>query len=92
MKARLHCSRTRYEAIASGYYDSEFRELLGRDAATIEDYLAKRSAGWGTTEKLAKAFEARYPGIAVRVERTGAERVFQRVRTLSLKLPPQRGR
>jgi iron(III) transport system substrate-binding protein len=29
-------------------------------------------------EKLAKAFEAKYPGIAVRVERTGAERVFQR--------------
>src|SRR5947208_7376266 len=27
-------------------------------------------------EKLAKAFEAKYPGIAVRVERTGAERVF----------------
>src|SRR6185436_16164170 len=30
-------------------------------------------------EKIAKAFEARYPGIAVRVERTGAERVFQRI-------------
>src|SRR5437870_12639325 len=30
-------------------------------------------------EKLAKAFEAKYPGIAVRVERTGAERVFHRI-------------
>src|SRR6266508_567219 len=30
-------------------------------------------------ERLAKAFEAKYPGIAVRVERTGAERVFQRI-------------
>src|ERR1700741_2226787 len=30
-------------------------------------------------EKLAKAFEAKYPGIAVRVERPGAERVFQRI-------------
>jgi iron(III) transport system substrate-binding protein len=30
-------------------------------------------------EKIAKAFEARYPGVAVRVERTGAERVFQRI-------------
>src|ERR1700704_1449420 len=30
-------------------------------------------------EKLAKAFEAKYPGIKVRVERTGAERVFQRI-------------
>ena len=30
-------------------------------------------------ERLAKTFEAKYPGIAVRVERTGAERVFQRI-------------
>jgi iron(III) transport system substrate-binding protein len=30
-------------------------------------------------EKLAKAFEAKYSGVAVRVERTGAERVFQRI-------------
>jgi len=30
-------------------------------------------------ERIAKSFEAKYPGIAVRVERTGAERVFQRI-------------
>jgi len=30
-------------------------------------------------EKIAKSFEARYPGVAVRVERSGAERVFQRI-------------
>jgi iron(III) transport system substrate-binding protein len=30
-------------------------------------------------EKVAKAFESKYPGIAVRVERSGAERVFQRI-------------
>jgi iron(III) transport system substrate-binding protein len=30
-------------------------------------------------EKIAKSFEAKYPGVAVRVERTGAERVFQRI-------------
>jgi iron(III) transport system substrate-binding protein len=30
-------------------------------------------------EKLAKSFEAKYPGVAVRVERSGAERVFQRI-------------
>ena len=30
-------------------------------------------------ERIAKAFEAKFPGIAVRVERTGAERVFQRI-------------
>src|SRR5712664_3099792 len=30
-------------------------------------------------EPIAKAFEAKYPGITVRVERTGSERVFQRI-------------
>src|SRR5438477_2248917 len=30
-------------------------------------------------EKIAKVFEAKYPGISVAVERTGAERVFQRI-------------
>src|SRR5712672_3599226 len=30
-------------------------------------------------ERIAKAFEARYPGVSVRVERSGAERVFQRI-------------
>ena len=30
-------------------------------------------------ERFAKAFEAKYPGVAVRVERSGAERVFQRI-------------
>jgi iron(III) transport system substrate-binding protein len=30
-------------------------------------------------EKIAKAFEAKYPGITVRTERSGAERIFQRI-------------
>jgi iron(III) transport system substrate-binding protein len=30
-------------------------------------------------ERLGKAFEAKYPGIAVGVERSGAERIFQRI-------------
>jgi iron(III) transport system substrate-binding protein len=30
-------------------------------------------------EKFGKAFEAKYPGIAVRVERSGSERLFQRI-------------
>ena len=30
-------------------------------------------------ERIAKSFEAKYPGIPVRVERSGAERVFQRI-------------
>ncbi len=31
------------------------------------------------SEPIAKAFEAKYPGIAVKVERTGAERLLQRI-------------
>ncbi|MGQ0663622.1 MAG: ABC transporter substrate-binding protein [Pseudomonadota bacterium] len=30
-------------------------------------------------EKVAKAFEAKYPGISVQVERSGSERIFQRI-------------
>src|SRR5262245_39858838 len=30
-------------------------------------------------ERLGKAFETKYPGITVRVERSGAERVFTRI-------------
>ena len=30
-------------------------------------------------ERLGKVFEAKYPGIAVRIERSGAERIFQRI-------------
>ena len=30
-------------------------------------------------EKIAKAFETKYPGIGVRIERSGAERIFQRI-------------
>jgi iron(III) transport system substrate-binding protein len=30
-------------------------------------------------ERIARAFEAKYPGVKVRVERSGAERVFQRI-------------
>ncbi len=32
-----------------------------------------------TAERLARNYEAKYPGIAVRVERSGAERIFQRI-------------
>jgi iron(III) transport system substrate-binding protein len=30
-------------------------------------------------EKIAKAFEAKYPGVSVRVERSGGERIYQRI-------------
>jgi iron(III) transport system substrate-binding protein len=33
----------------------------------------------GVAEKVGKAFEAKYPGVSIRVERSGAERIFQRI-------------
>ena len=50
------------------------------EAARREGKVALYSAmDLSLSEKLAKAFEAAYPGIAVRVERSGAERIFQRI-------------
>jgi iron(III) transport system substrate-binding protein len=50
------------------------------DAATKEGKVAFYTAMDLTfAERLAKAFEAKYPAIAVRVERSGAERVFTRI-------------
>jgi iron(III) transport system substrate-binding protein len=53
--------------------------------ALIEAARKEGKAIWYTSvdlpvaERIAKAFEAKYSGISVRVERTGAERVFQRI-------------
>src|ERR1700752_1899781 len=53
--------------------------------ALVEAARKEGKAVWYTSvalpiaEKVGKAFEAKYPGIAVRVERSGAERVFQRI-------------
>ncbi len=50
------------------------------EAATKEgQVIYYTSTDLPVAEKIAKAFEGKYPGIAVRVERTGAERVFQRI-------------
>jgi iron(III) transport system substrate-binding protein len=50
------------------------------DAATKEGKVVYyTSIDLPVSEKIAKAFEAKFPGISVRVERTGAERVFQRI-------------
>src|SRR5690242_2854941 len=50
------------------------------DAATKEGKVVYyTSIDLTVAERIAKSFEAKYPGIAVRVERTGAERVFQRI-------------
>jgi iron(III) transport system substrate-binding protein len=47
-----------------------------RKEATVAFYTAMEIP---VAENLAETFEAKYPGIAVRVKRSGAERVFQRI-------------
>jgi iron(III) transport system substrate-binding protein len=53
--------------------------------ALIEAAKKEGKAVWYTSvdlplaERVARTFEAKYPGVSVRVERTGAERVFQRI-------------
>jgi iron(III) transport system substrate-binding protein len=50
------------------------------EAATKEGRLAFYTAmDLAFAQRLARAFEAKYPGIAVRVERSGAERIFTRI-------------
>jgi len=50
------------------------------DAARKEGKLSYYSAlELNVAERFGKMFEAKYPGIAVRVERSGAERIFQRI-------------
>jgi hypothetical protein len=43
-----------------------------------------------TSERLGKAFEVKYPGIPVRVERSGAERIFQRIGSFAMLQLPRR--
>src|SRR4030088_786258 len=50
------------------------------EAARKEGKISYSSAlELNVAERLGKTFEAKYPGIAVRVERSGAERIFQRI-------------
>src|SRR5262245_23792073 len=50
------------------------------DAARKEAKISYYSAlELNVAERLGKAFEAKYPGIAVHVERSGAERIYQRI-------------
>jgi iron(III) transport system substrate-binding protein len=53
-------------------------ELIG--AATKEGKVSWYTAvDLPVAERIAKAFEAKYPGIPVRVERSGGERIYQRI-------------
>ena len=64
---------------------AEAAEPSGVTPALVEAARREGKVSWYTSvdlplaEKVAKAFEAKYPGIAVRVERSGAERIFQRI-------------
>src|SRR5947199_10558682 len=50
------------------------------EAARKEGKLSFYSAlELNVAERVARSFEAKYPGIAVLVERSGAERIFQRI-------------
>src|SRR5437016_1648303 len=75
-------------AVSSGFATRVLAQAPAADAVTPTLIDAARNEGkvvWYTSvdlplaEKVAKAFEAKYAGIAVRVERSGAERVFQRI-------------
>jgi iron(III) transport system substrate-binding protein len=76
-------------ALAFTVYASPIRAAAPPPSAiTPELIAAARKEGnviWYTSvdlplaEKVAKAFQDKYSGVAVRVERTGAERVFQRI-------------
>jgi iron(III) transport system substrate-binding protein len=76
-------------ALAAGLYAAPLRAAAPPPTATTPDLIAaaqkEGKVVWYTSvdlplaEKVARSFEAKYSGIAVRVERSGAERVFQRV-------------
>jgi iron(III) transport system substrate-binding protein len=76
-------------ALAVGAFASSVKAAAPPASAITPELIAaakkEGKAVWYTSldlpaaERVAKAFEAKYPGIAVRVERTGAERVFQRI-------------
>ena len=76
-------------AVAASVFASPIRaatpEPTSVTPALIEAAKKEGKVVWYTSvdlplaERIAKSFEAKYPGVAVRVERTGAERVFQRI-------------
>src|SRR5580704_19517110 len=75
-------------ALAIGGFASPPAAAPAEGSITPELIAAARQEGkvtWYTSvdlplgEKMARAFEAKYPGVACRVERSGAERNFQRI-------------
>ena len=87
--SRRHVLKTSIAAAGSALFAQPLRAALPEaEAATPALIAAARKEGkiafysaleLNVSEKLARAFEAKYPGIAARVERSGAERIFQRI-------------
>ncbi len=74
--------------IAAGSFTAQLRaapEAQKITPALIEAAKKEGKLSWYTSvdlpvaEKIAKAFEAAFPGVAMKVERSGAERIFQRI-------------
>jgi iron(III) transport system substrate-binding protein len=76
-------------AVAAGTFASSVRAAAPEPSAITPELIAAAkkegrvafytAVDLPVAERVAKAFEAKFPGIAVRVERTGAERLFQRI-------------
>ncbi len=75
-------------AIAAGSFGVEVRAAPEAQKITptlVEAAKKEGKVSWYTSvdlpvaEKIAKAFEAAYPGVSMKVERSGAERIFQRI-------------
>src|SRR5438874_4407075 len=66
---------TRAQAPAASAITPQLIEAARKEAKVV--YYT--SIDLAVAERIAKSFEAKFPGISVRVERTGAERVFQRI-------------
>ena len=75
-------------AVVAGSYSLQVRaapEAQKITPALIEAAKKEGKLSWYTSvdlpvaERIAKAFEAAYPGVTMKVERSGAERIFQRI-------------
>src|SRR3954453_1417893 len=73
--ATLFASPLRAQAPAAAAIDQKLIDAAKKEGKVVW-YTA---VDLPVAEKVGKAFEAKYPGITVRVERSGAERVFQRI-------------
>src|ERR1700716_3337880 len=72
----VFASPARAQAPPSEAITSQLIDAANQEARVVLYY---SSMDLPVGEKLAKAFETKYPGIAVQVERAGSERLFQRV-------------